>query len=350
MPWTSLSTNQDAAGVIAQWDSLLKTRPSKEALRAFLASLSSAETLGLAEHLCEVNQFAIVEGLILPVLNQKWGKEIPFAELADMALDRNRNVLFRTLLVDVICTASVRTTKADRDLVAGKVISLGLADEEPERFRSVVIKKLSCVLQAGVTDPANAGDEFLALVRKPTTGAQVKGSCITALRRLGDQRAIPLLIQECKLYENTSDPLVIRHALVALGKYSKAGNTEAPLDAMRQVITHTTNATVYGSGVYAASLLNEEQFLNLLPSIVNSEQCHAAQLAQRSVASAVRKHQAVVMEALASEDPETALAGVRACTLVRLPQARDSLKALLVKLPDHKALIDQAIKKATLVE
>jgi hypothetical protein len=339
------------SSLIERWTELAQPDASADDLRAFVQALDANQLLELAEFLCAANQFGPVQSLILPTLQRKWGRDVPFEALTELVATKATNPLFRTLLVDLVCAARGTATPVDRDLVATRLLPLAMDGGEDPQFRAHVIKHLSTVLQMGTTQTSVAGDSLLGLVTEPTTAPEVKGACITALRRIGDERALPLLADECRGFDDTtSDPLVARHAVVALAKYAKAADADTPIDAMRHVIADTTDARVYGSGVYAASLLNDGQFLELLPSIVSSMPRHETPTAQRSVISAVRKHEAAVIQALHSDDRQTLLAGVRACTLVSISDAREPLKAIASSLPEHRELIDQAIRKATLVE
>lgn len=331
---------------VEAWKALLQDKPDRASIRRFLDSLSIEQLMDLMEYFCETDQFAFVEGMLVPYLSNRWGKDVPFAFLLESATDKERAVLFRTVLTDIICCSRGITTLTDRDVIASHLIPIAVDKTEDKEFRKIVIMKLSSVLQIGVSEPTRYLDTFLGLLQDTTESSRVRGASVTALRRLEDKRAVPILMDKCLDYTDEEDTSFARHAVVALAKYAKKDAIESPADAIGTVIRTTENDRVYGSAVYALSLLDGKDFLRILPDVIDSFQHHPNQAAQDSVESALAKHGKAILEALDHEDRRYILAGVTACTLVPMPEAKERLEGIAQKLPEFESPITQALMKA----
>jgi hypothetical protein len=153
-------------------------------------------------------------------------------------------------------------------------------------------------------------------------------------------------MDQCLNYTDEEDTSFARHAVVALAKYAKKDAIESPADAIGTVIRITENDRVYGSAVYALSLLDGKDFFRLLPDIIDSSLHHPNPVAQNSVESALAKHGKAILEALDHEDRRYILAGVTACTLVPMPEAKKKLEEIARKLPEFESPVTQALMKA----
>ena len=95
------------------------------------------------------------------------------------------------------------------------------------------------------------------------------------------------------------------HTVVAMAKYSKEEGAESPGRPIRQVMTTTQDDRVFGSSVYALSLLSTSDVYDALPDIMSSVARHAEQqTCQNAVASTLRKHKQAVLHALNDKNQE----------------------------------------------
>ena len=328
------------------WEDLLRQDPDPDSVLQFLNSLDSRGLLDLMEYLCGAGQFGVVEALVAPCLSGKWGDEVPFELLLSLAQDKEKDVRFRKVLADIACGARDKSTLEDRDLIALHLMSLALDSTEEAGFRELLIKKLSAVMQMGVSEAESSCDTFLALLQDTSESPRVRGASITALRRLEDERAIPILTDVCLDYSVEDDPYLVRHAVVAVGKYASNGKMEGAADVIGHVIATSKDERVYGSAVYSSSLLESRDFLRLLPDLVDSMEQHLSHAVADSVESALGKHEAAIIDALEHSDERYVVAGIEACTVVPVPEARLKLEALATKLPDSGTLIARAIETA----
>ncbi|MEE4602884.1 MAG: HEAT repeat domain-containing protein [Desulfobacteraceae bacterium] len=339
---------QKQSDLFESWEIFLQDKPDRAAIHSFMDSLSIKELMDLMEYLCINDELGFVEGFLLGHLKSRWGKEIPFALLLELATDKKRETVFRTVLTDIICSSRDITTLTERDLISSHLIPIAVDKTEDKELRRIVIMKLSSMLRAGVSEPNRYSDIFMGLLLETTESSRVRGASVTALRRMEDNRAIPILMDKSMNYADEEDPSFARHAVVALAKYAKKDAIESPADAIGTVIRTTQNDRVYGSAVYSLSLLDHTDFLRFLPDVLNSLQNHNSQAAQISVESALEKHKKAVLEALNHEATTYVIAGITASTMVPMPHAKEKLRELSDKFPELQTSISQALVKADL--
>lgn len=103
---------------------------------------------------------------------------------------------------------------------------------------------------------------------------------------------------------------------MALAKYARADEVESPAEAIAHVMNETLDGRVYGSSVYALSLLDDEEFATFLPSVIASLGRHETETAKDSVVSALSKHQDAFARGLLSADRAEVAAAIQACALI----------------------------------
>ena len=334
--------------VIGKWEFFLQDKPDQAAIQKFLDSLTVEELMDLMEYLCIIDELGFVQGVLLGHLKSRWGQDIPYPLLLELTTDKERETLFRKVLADIICSSRDITTLADRDLIASHLIPIATDRTEDQDLRKIVIMKLSSVLRIGVSEAEQYSDIFLDLLQDTTESSSVRGASVTALRRMEDNRAVPILLDKSLNYTDEEDPSFARHAVVALAKYAKEEAIDSPADAIGAVIKSTQNDRVYGSAVYSLSLLDDTDFLRLLPDVLTSLQNHSNPAAQISVESALAKHKDAILEALDHDDTTYIVAGITASTMVSMPQAKEKLQELSDKFPELNNAISQALTKANL--
>jgi len=346
MTTTSAEAIENQAASIKAWMKLLEENPNEDSVRLFIESLTDDAILELMEYFCSNNQFSAIEALLIPALKKKWGADVPFERLAILAADQKRAVLFRTMLTDIICSFRGIITQADRELIVTHLVPILLDKTQDEELRRISIMKLSNVLNPEVNEKNVYSDGFLNILGDITESPKVKGACVTALRRLNDKRAVPILMDKCLNYSDENGSLFNRHAVVALAKYAKQGGIDSPADAIGNVMKNTKDDRTYGSAVYALSLLGDLEFVRLLPELIKSSEYHQNPEERISVESALVGHRKAIIEALDHEDRNYVLAGVKACTLITMPGASQKLESLAKRNPEVGDLIGQALLKA----
>ena len=335
--------------LIEMWKRLLQEEPDRDSIRRFIVSLSDDQLLELMEYFCSSKQLPLVEALVIPTLKQRWGRDVPFEQLLDLAVNGERNDLFRTILVDIITVTAKDAQLVERDAIASRLMQIAIDRTEDGNFRERVIKYLSGMLQHGVSEENTYSDTFLKILTNASEDPRVVAASTTALRRLEDNRAVPVLMETCLNYGSESNTCMARHAVVTLAKYHMKHDTESPLHAIRHVLKTTQDDRLYGSSVYAISLLTNTDVLEALPDMVNSVDARG-QSGKDSLVSALCKHKQAVLDALGNHDHKYVIAALKACALVPVPEAKDMLNKLATEFPEHSLLIVRALEKADLRE
>lgn len=324
------------------------TRP---AWLAFLESLNDQQLLELMKRICDVDSVValrIIEADFVPLMRQRWGASPPYEILLALGKDREARVLFREVVADIVCMSSLTSSLENRDLIAATLSDLAMSAGEDVQLRSVLLRKLSSVVAAGVSDPAKYKDIFIALASDAHQTADVRAASIIGAERLNDVRVVPILEQVCRDYTLESDPALAKAAAVNLAKFSGSGQASAAaVDVVRAMMTVATNSIVIGASVYACSLFQGDSFAGSLPALIAAKNRTTDEETQTAIYSALSKHPDSALAALNSDDPAIVRAGVEACTVISVFPARDRLNDLLAERPELAGLLRQALEKAS---
>ncbi|MCG3141136.1 MAG: hypothetical protein HDKAJFGB_02326 [Anaerolineae bacterium] len=332
-----------------QWDKFLKKNPPREELAAFLQQLKTPEMLDLMVHVSLADSelaSAMFSYEVIPILKQRWSgggqrweDDAPYDRLLALASDTENPPLFRMVMVDVLGTGSREATDHNiRRRMADGLAAIGQRVNDAESVRVYAINKL------GIISPTDQASPHVGLLRSfvvdQTERGSVRAASITALSRIGDEVAVPLIQDICDQYQPNANPEVARAAVVALGDFARSHRAPA-LDHIQNVLSKTEDRDVHASALHAVSLLDDAQFAKSLPEILETSKRFEGDAHTRNSLTAVLwAHPDAVMAALNSDDEAAISAAIRAAAIVPLPPARARLEQLLQTRPtaEQKAI------------
>jgi hypothetical protein len=338
--------------LLEQWEGFLKKDPSRIQLTSFLQRLEATEIFGLMEYISQVDPqlaSAMFSYDVIPSLKQRWSEDgqrweenAPYDWLLALASDTGKPPLFRMVMVDILGTGSREATdQSIRTKMSGGLAAIGQSASDSESVRIYAINKLGIITPPDEESP-HAG-LLRALAVDKTEPGSLRGASITALSHIGNKMAVPMIQRICDEYQPENDPELARASVVALGDFGRRYQAPA-LDHILNVLTKTENRDVHASAMHAISLLDDAQFAESLPEIMEtSGRFEADSHTRNSLTAVLWAHPDAVVVALNSDDDEAVQAAIQAATIVPLPPARARMEQLLKTRPAEE---QQAIKAA----
>ena len=182
---------------VGAWERFLKNETDERQVHKFIDSLSDDELLILMEYCCSSNQIPAVKALLIPALKQRWGKDVPFEKLLDIVAATDQDDTFRVILTNFATVYGRSAELPTRDMIAARLMQIITSRDEAAELRGSVIMYLSGLLQEGVSAQTAYSDAFLNTLKDSSEDPKVVAAAITASRRLGDKRAVPILVEKC---------------------------------------------------------------------------------------------------------------------------------------------------------
>ena len=346
----------DLSSDMKKWQTLLQSKPTQNQIRDFFTNLNFLEICKIMDYLC-ISEPELASAMfaydIIPILKarwsadgQRWQDNAPYDLLLKLALDANKSILFRQVMIDII--GSGARGSHDETIRSRMAEGLFLIANDANQAEAV---RVGTINKVGIMSPPEEIKRFTLALRKNVTDETappiVRRASIHALTRMEDNEIVPALQSICDDYLSDSDSIVARAAVVALSDFAQI----EPVDAAPQIkliLGTTKDSSVYGSAVYAMSRLDSEEFVAGLPSIMEAQsQFKGDPLVHNSLISCLWARPGDVVRGLNSENQTIVAAAVQAATLVPLPPARPRLQALLedASRSDHD-FINLAIEKS----
>lgn len=287
------------SNVVSDWNKFIKNINNNREIFDYFDSLKEEEIFELFEYFAQETNTAIIENFLIPHLKTRWSNGLPFDRLISLSKDKDKNELFRIILIDILTSNTWAATDEKINLIL-KSYKKSISDRSnSEEYRSVLIRKLSKLL----SDKNSYGDEYKSLFLKNLKNNKINSKIVNAsivtLRRMDAKEAIPIIKDICSSYTSSSieEDETIRYAIVALSKYAKKGSIEPPIEEIRHILKTTQNNRVFASTLYSIRILsNKELFYSVFSDIMDASKKFQDRLSMKSAKRVLMKYKDKLQE------------------------------------------------------
>lgn len=326
------------------WQYLVNHVHQGRRLADFLQELDDNQLIDFLRYCAELDVEHAVGVVFSQEMHRRWGDAIPYAHLLSYCASTQEPDFLRIVLLDFISATAKKGGSAQRAEVVSSLLPVTQDANESGEFRRQIILKLSSLIEQGITDLDRPRSVFNQLFADATESSLIRGASIAALRRCNDHAIVPALAQMCQDYSVDDDSVLMRSVVVNLAKCPRddAAVSSVSTDIL-SIAAQTGDDRLYGSALYALSLVTSDEFHEVLPALLETLGPDPSPLRRQSFLGAVRNQHATISRALLASDRKAAEAALEICARFPVPHTDAAIRELDGRGSYDSQLVDAAL-------
>ncbi|MDM5280792.1 hypothetical protein QUF95_25915 [Paenibacillus silvae] len=235
-------------------EEVIKTLRQQTSYLKSLKANDLIETLGELALYDETNFEKYAES-VLPILYEKWGREIPL-EVTNIFADQTYPQKMRAFFLDIAANSGQQLSGSNIEQIK-TVVEDKSEDMVLRRYALLQLKTEN--VQEKSTFNKQSSIDLNGIFEDSSEPVEVRSAAVTAMRRLGDPNFSNALATMAKT-ENMNDPL-LRSFLTSA---AHAKELDTYFDVVKQVVAQTEDQEIFESAIYSLGVSGGEDAVRVV--------------------------------------------------------------------------------------